>query len=178
MNLRQGIIISSMLALLASFTPVAHGQTSQANDEPAIRFARVTQTKALAANDLDRVVSFWTPDITIRRALGQPLSGVAEARKVLEPAVPSAIAAAPATPAPPAIIYQREAVSVTVSSNWPLAYEEGRWSGHSGSVDTPAIIGGRYSAQWVKRGGKWLIRSEVFVALTCVDAACKFAAAP
>ncbi len=175
MNLRQGIISSLMLALLSSVAPVVNGQTSQANDEPAIRFARVTQTKALAANDLDRVVSFWTPDITIRRALGQPLSGVAEARKVLEPAVPSGIAATPATPA---IIYQREAVSVAVSSNWPLAYEEGRWSGHSGSVDTPAIIGGRYSAQWVKRGGKWLIRSEVFVALTCVDAACKFAAVP
>lgn len=174
MNFTQQVYSVSVLALLLSAAATAHAQTSQANDEAAIRFARVTQTKALAANDLDRVVSFWTPDITIRRALGQPLSGVAEARKALEPAAP--IVAATATA--PAIIYQREAVSVTVSSNWPLAYEEGRWSGHSASVDTPAIIGGRYSAQWVKRDGKWFIRSEVFVALTCLDAACKFAAAP
>jgi len=79
---------SSMLALLLSVAPVSHAQTSQANDEPAICLARVTQMRALAANDLNCVVSFWTPYITIRRALGQPLSGVAEARKVLEPAAP------------------------------------------------------------------------------------------
>jgi len=79
---------SSTLALLLSVAPVAHGQTSKANDEPAIYLARVTQTRALAANDLDCVVSFWTPGITIRRALGQPLFGMAESRKVLELAAP------------------------------------------------------------------------------------------
>ncbi len=150
-------------------------QTQQAADEAAIRLARSTQTKALAANDIDRVVSYWTTDITIRRALGQTLTGAAEARKVIEP---PPVAAPAATPAAPPIIYQREAVSVTASGHWPLAYEEGRWSGHVGSVDAPPILGGRYSAQWVKREGKWLIRSEVFVALTCAEAACKYAAVP
>ena len=73
--------------------------------------------------------------------------------------------------------YPREAVSVEVSGNWPVAYEEGRWSGHLGNASAPAIIGGRYSAQWVKRNGQWLIRSEVFVALTCADAGCKYPSA-
>ena len=165
-------IVATLLSLLAiASAPMAASQTAQASDETAIRLARSTQTKALAANDIDRVVSYWTSDITIRRALGQTLTGVAEARKVLEPAN------AAGSTAPP-IIYQRESVSVQASSNWPLAYEEGRWSGHVGSVDTPAILGGRYSAQWVKRDGKWLIRSEVFVALTCAEAACKYAAVP
>ena len=76
------------------------------------------------------------------------------------------------------IIYQRKAISVEVSLNWPLVYEEGRWSGHVGSADAKPILGGRYSAKWVKRDGRWLIRSEVFVALTCADAACKSAAVP
>jgi hypothetical protein len=40
------------------------------------------------------------------------------------------------------------------------------------------VIGGRYSAQWVKRDGRWLIRSEVFVALTCAGAGCEAAAVP
>jgi len=30
----------------------------------------------------------------------------------------------------------------------------------------------------VKRDGRWLIRSEVFVALTCSDSGCKYPAAP
>ena len=165
------LIAVSMAAPVCSQTSPA-AATSQAADEAAIRLARSTQTKALAANDIDRVVSYWTPDITIRRALGQTLTGAAEARKVIEPPPVTA------TPPAPPIIYQREAVSVTASSNWPLAFEEGRWSGHVGSADAPPILGGRYSAQWVKRDGKWLIRSEVFVALTCAEAACKYAAVP
>ena len=146
----------------------AGAQTVLQDDEAAIRTARRVQTQALAVNDLDAVVRYWSPDITIRRALGQPVADAAAARKLLEPT------GSTATP----IIYQREAVSVEVSPQWPMAYEEGRWSGHLADVKSPAIIGGRYSAQWVKRGGQWLIRSEVFVALTCADAGCKFQAAP
>ena len=56
-------------------------------------------------------------------------------------------------------------LSIDVSSVWPLAFETGRWEGHLGSEQGPVVIGGRYSAQWVKRGDRWLIRSEVFVAL-------------
>ena len=69
--------------------------------------------------------------------------------------------------------YPREAVAVEVSVDWPVVCEQGRWSGHQGNASAPAIIGGRYFAQGVKRNGQWLIRSEVFVALTCADAGCK-----
>lgn len=141
-----------------------------AAEEAAVREARRIQTQALARDDLDTVVKYWTPDITIRRALGHPVEGAAAARKLLEPA---------ATPNPATrVIYQREAVSVSVSAHWPLAYEEGRWSGHVTTVDSPPLLAGRYSAQWVKREGRWLIRSEVFVALDCADAGCKAAAFP
>ncbi len=143
--------------------------SAQSADEAAIRSARTIQTKAIADGDLDLVQSYWTSDVTIRRALGQPLDGAAAARKVMEPTPGSSTAP---------LIYQRQSVSVTVSSNWPLAYEEGVWSGYVGDVSTPAVIGGRYSAQWVKRDGKWLIRAEVFVALTCSGSACKAPAAP
>jgi ketosteroid isomerase-like protein len=142
-------------------------------EEAVVRAARITQTQALAKDDLDTVVKYWTPDITIRRALGQPVDSAVAARKLLEPA-PGSNPAANAN----RIVYQRVPVSVDVSPNWPLAYEEGRWSGHIGSVDNKSVIGGRYSAQWVKRDGLWLIRSEVFVALTCADAGCKSVAVP
>jgi ketosteroid isomerase-like protein len=137
-------------------------------DPAAIRAARIAQNKAIAAGDLDRVASFWTDDVSVRRALGQPLSGREAARKALEP---------PAAPASH-LIYQRLTKDVEVSSKWPLAFETGTWEGHQGTVAGPVVIGGRFSAQWVKRDGRWLIRSEVFVALTCAGAGCDVTAVP
>ena len=137
-------------------------------DQSAIRTARAAQNKAIAAGDLDRVAGFWTDDVTVRRALGQPLSGREAARKALEPP------AAPATH----LIYQRLTKEVEVSQKWPLAFETGTWEGHLGTITGPVVIGGRYSTQWVKRGGDWLIRSEVFVALTCSGTGCEAAAVP
>lgn len=139
------------------------------NDERAIWEARRLQTQALARNDLDTVVRYWDPAITIRRALGHPVDGAAAARKLLEPSNP---------PAATTIVFQRESTAVEVSTNWPLAYEQGRWSGHVGTADAKPIMSGKYAAQWVKRDGQWLIRSEVFVALECADAGCKAAALP
>lgn len=124
------------------------------SDAVLIRAARAAQTAAIASGDLDAVASFWTEDVTVRRALGQTVSGVAEALAALTPD----------SEAP--IVYQREAVSVEVSTDWPLAFEEGHWSGHPGNAQAAPVIGGRYAAQWVKQGGRWLISAEVFVALT------------
>ena len=137
-------------------------------DRTAIRAARVAQNTAIAAGDLDRVASFWTEDVTVRRALGQRLIGREAARKGLEP------------PAPPAlrVIYQRLTTDVEVSQKWPLAFETGTWEGHQGTIAGPVVIGGRYSTQWVKRDDRWLIRSEVFVALTCSGVGCEAAAEP
>ena len=42
----------------------------------------------------------------------------------------------------------------------------------------PVVIGGPYSAQWVRREGRWLIRSELFVAVTCAGAGCGSRAVP
>ena len=135
-------------------------------DRAAILAARGAQNSAIAAGDLDRVAMFWTEDVTVRRALGQPLSGRAAARQALEP---------PPAPAP-RLVYQRLTKDVEVSQKWPLAFETGLWEGHLGTIAGPTVIGGRYSAQWVKRDGRWLIRSEVFVALTCAGAGCEAAA--
>ena len=137
-------------------------------DPAAIRAARVSQNAAIASGDLDRVASLWTEDVTVRRALGQPLSGREAARQAL---------VAPPAPATH-LIYQRLTKDVEVSPKWPLAFETGTWEGHQGTLTGPVVIGGRYSAQWVKRDGRWLIRSEVFVALTCSGAGCEAAAVP
>ena len=140
----------------------------QGGDELEIRTARATQTKAMADRDLDAVATFWSEDVTMRRALGHAVNGRSEYRSMLRSA------GSERNP----IIYQRAAVTVEVSRRWPLAYEEGQWSGHIGDVDRPAAMAGRYAAQWVKRDGRWLIRSEVFVALTCDGDGCSYEALP
>jgi ketosteroid isomerase-like protein len=162
---------SSFIAGLAAGVVGAVGScstVSAADDRAMIATARVAQNRAIAAGDLDVVASFWTDDVTVRRALGQPLSGRAAAIEALQPA------GSPAS----RLVYQRLTREVDVSPNWPLAFETGTWEGHVGSLTGPTTIGGRYSAQWVKRGDRWLIRSEVFVALTCSGAGCQSAAVP
>jgi ketosteroid isomerase-like protein len=129
----------------------------QAGAEFEIRTARAIQTKAMADRDFDGAALIWTEDVTMRRALGQAVTGRSEYREML----------LSASSGHNPIIYQRMALTVDVSERWPLAYEEGRWSGRVGDANGQPVIAGRYAAQWVKRDGRWLIRSEVFVALTC-----------
>lgn len=148
---------------------------AQTADALAVRAARTAQNEAIAAGDLDAVTSFWTDDITVRRALGSPVAGRAAARAAFEP--PTG-AASPVAASAPRIVYRRISNEIEVSTRWPLAFESGVWQGREGTPDGPVIIGGRFSAQWVKRDGRWLIRSEVFVALTCAGAGCSLSAVP
>lgn len=138
------------------------------HDQVAIRAARDAQNQAIAKNELDRAATFWTEDITIRRALGQALEGKVAARQALQPT----------GDAQKQLVYQRHSTTIEVSEQWPLAFEEGEWIGHLGSATGTVVIRGRYAAHWVKRAGQWLIRSELFVALTCLDEGCDFKAVP
>jgi ketosteroid isomerase-like protein len=148
----------------------------QRAEAQAVRAARAAQNEAIAAGDLDAVTSFWTEDITVRRALGSPVAGRAAARAAFEP--PTGASPTGAATTTPRIVYRRIPNEVEVSTQWPLAYESGVWEGREGTRDGPVIIGGKFSAQWVKRDGRWLIRSEVFVALTCAGAGCSLVAVP
>jgi ketosteroid isomerase-like protein len=78
------------VACIALTALSAQGQSgSTSSDEAKIKESRRLQTLALAKNDLDTVVKYWDPAITIRRALGQPVDGAQAARKLLEPSVVS-----------------------------------------------------------------------------------------
>ena len=123
---RRTLRAISVGALLFVSGLVAAADTTSP-DAAAIREARLAQNEALVDHDLDRVATFWTDDVTIRRGLGQHAMGKAEYRKIFEP---------PADPAA-RVIYQREPGTIEVSPNWPLAYEEGRWTGRLGARAHP-----------------------------------------
>jgi ketosteroid isomerase-like protein len=152
----------------ASVQGTPESNRSHAADERTIRAARVTQNGAMAARNADLAATFWTEDVTIRRALGQDVHGREAYRQLV----------VPAGNRDSTLVYQRDAASVEVSDHFPLAFESGTWVGHLGRLDGPVVIGGRYSAQWVKRGDAWLIRSEVFVALSCASVGCGYQAVP
>lgn len=119
-------------------------------DQAAIREARQAQNLAIAAKKWNDVAAFWTDDVVLVTGMGGSLQGKAAYR--------AAFAADPAT------IFRRSPESVEVSTHWVLAWETGVWTGHRNDAAEPEIVG-RYSAQWVKLKGTWLIRSELFVAL-------------
>lgn len=130
--------------------------------------ARAQQNRAMAEGDPARAAEFWTEDVTLRRGLGASAAGRDAYRQLMESDLRS----------PSRMIYERTAFRVEVSDHWPLAFESGSWVARRADDRSIDLITGRYSAQWVKRGDRWLIRSEVFVALTCKAAGCEAMALP
>lgn len=175
LGLLLALNLLSACAGASHVAPIAPAIARTALDEGAesrvVRTARAAQNRAIAVLDTAAIASYWTEDVEIRRGLGVLVTGRSAYQRLFNLDA-SAVARGVE------LIYQREPASVIVSDVWPLAYEEGTWAGHLGRADGPVQIGGRYAAQWVKRGGRWLIRGEVYVALTCADAGCASKAAP
>jgi ketosteroid isomerase-like protein len=143
--------------------------TGGSGDADNIKAERIAQNDAIVRHDLDAIASYWTDDVTIQRGLGAQESGKQAYLKLFRDDDPNS---------KDLIIYVRTPDAVEVSHEWPLAFETGLWQGHQGGVSGPVVIEGRYSAQWVKRQDRWLIRSEVFVALNGFGAGKDFKAIP
>lgn len=146
---------------LVSLALLPRAAQAQADDRAAaeIREARLAQNRVLAASLLDSAATFWTDDVVVVASRGAVLRGKDQYRRAFA--------------GDSAIVYVRSPATIDVASAWPLAWEEGHWSGHLGAGG-PAVIGGRYAAQWHRINGRWLIRSEVFVALTCSGDPCRW----
>ena len=162
----RAVSASAILALLlvSACRTVPPSSAVEPVEAEAVRAARAAQNAAIVAGDFDRVASYWTEDGSIRRALGIQLNGRDAYRQLFV--------------GDPNVIYQRHPTHVEFGGNWPLAFETGDWEGHAGALDSPVVIAGRYSAQSVKRDGRWLIRAEVFVPLSCADVGCSWKAVP
>ena len=159
-----------MLRLLTSVSTIAiaaflleGSASSVADDRAVIMQTRREQNAAIARSDFPAVAAAWTQDVSIRAGLGRSIQGREQYRNAL---------------ADSGMFYVREPIEVVVSANWPLAYERGRWTGYRRAAPKVAFLSGQYSAQWVKSGTQWLIRSEVFVALDCAPEACAMRAVP
>lgn len=143
-----------LLTLAASLaTTLLHAAHAPAADDQAalVRRARIAQNAAIARHDLTGIASYWTDNVTICRGLGLQAAGKAEYLALFRSDDPAT-----------GLVYERITDEVVVSADWPLAFETGHWVGRRDGKD---LISGRYSAQWVRDGARWLIRGEVYVAL-------------
>lgn len=144
-----------VLTTLSASVVAKDAGSATSTDRSAIEQARQRQNAAIVRGDLAEIAAYWTDDVTICRGLGSQLAGKSAYLELFAADAKSAAK----------IVYQRRPTAIEVSSVWPLAFETGQWQGHRDSEQGPTVIGGQYSAQWVKRGDRWLIRSEVFVAI-------------
>lgn len=145
------------LCLLAALFLLPYQGLAQAVAE--VREARLAQNAAIAAHLPDSVATFWTNDVVIVSSRGGVMRGKAAYRQAFA--------------GDSAMIYLRTPSHLEAASPWPLVWEEGTWVGQRGAT-APPVIGGRYAAQWHRINGRWLIRSEVFVALTCSGDPCSW----
>jgi ketosteroid isomerase-like protein len=156
--------VRSQLLVVAALSVLASAAPSRTDDAADVRAARAQQNDAIAARDLDRVASFWIENVQITAGLGFTLHGRDAYRRAFA--------------SDSVMVYRREPENVQVNSHWPLAWETGSWTGRRVGQSGPALLAGRYSAQWVKQNGRWLIRSELFVALDCSGVACAWGPRP
>lgn len=146
---------SFLTALLALAPAPLRGQSGAAAE---IRAARLAQNAALADRRMDSVASFWTSDVVITTSLGRVRRGKEAYREALT--------------LDSGTVYVRTPTRIEPAKPWPSAWEEGEWMGKV-RAGGQVIIRGRYAAQWHRVGGRWLIRSELFVGLACSGAGCE-----
>jgi len=159
-RLMFGFLGSAVVLGIAAFHLQA--PLPESPDAMIIRAARLAQNQAIRGRYFDSAAAFWLPNVVVSAGLGLAFQGreVYQRAFVLDSA----------------ITYNREPDSITVSPNWPLAWEQGRWTGRPHAGGEP-VISGQYSAMWMKVGNRWLIRSELFVATNCAQLACAWPAA-
>ena len=148
---------SVVLACLLVGTGLA-GLAQTNNDETEIRRVRGESNAAIAKSDLAAFANSLTDDFVMVRG-----NGVFASRADYEKAFEEDFRK------PGSVRYERIIDSIDLSKAGPLAAEHGHWVGRM--PDGHSAYSGTYLAMWRHTDNGWKIRSELFVRLTCEDAA-------
>lgn len=123
-----------------------------AQDKELILAQREASNQALRAFDEELNASFSTEDAFITTGAGTLIAGKEELSAYLK------------SQKGPKMYWIRTPNEVLVNPETQLAWETGNWKGYLEGSDE-AVVGGKYSAQWTKKSGTWLIQSQLFVTL-------------
>lgn len=110
--------------------------------------ARRASNEAIARADAVAVAAFWMDDIHVQSGEGGQYQGKKELEQVFTQMFKED---------PP--VFFRKPEEIVIGDSGMLAWESGRWAYQT------APFHGNYAAMWRKKGGHWLIQSELFVSL-------------
>jgi ketosteroid isomerase-like protein len=128
---------------------LSHGQDKEIAQ---ILGQREASNQALRAFDDELNATFSTEDALITTGAGTLISGKTELMKYIQESTG------------PKMYWVRTPDEVLINPKTQLAWETGTWKGYYEDSDE-AVVGGKYSAQWTKASGTWLIHSQLFVTL-------------
>ncbi|MFD2202710.1 DUF4440 domain-containing protein [Shivajiella indica] len=132
--------------LIVTFAFAQEAEVSQ------ILAQREASNQALRVFDDELNATFSTEDALITTGAGTLISGKKELMKYIQESTG------------PRMYWIRTPDEVLVNQKTKLAWETGTWKGYVEGSDK-AVVGGKYSAQWTKASGTWLIHSQLFVTL-------------
>lgn len=139
-------LLSLIGLLLVTFSFAQEDEVAQ------ILAKRKASNQAIRNFDHELNATFSTEDAFITTGLGVLISGKEEQEIYLK------------SLKGPRMYWIRTPDEVMVNHKTQLAWETGTWKGYYEDSDKP-VVGGKYSAQWTKASGSWLIRSQLFVTL-------------
>ena len=137
------------LLLLCLATLPSYAQS----DQEQIITLRKASNAALKAFEHEQFLSYLTDEVHVTTGNGTLVQGKAPLRQYIAAAIGTKT------------YFIRTTHEVLVNTDRGLAWETGTWKGYAASREEETLAGGRYSAMWTKESGKWLIKSELFVAL-------------
>jgi len=151
------LVVAALLCLVVS--PPILGQS--AADE--IRSLRRQSNAAIARHDVKGIVDLLDVEYQITTGSGT----LSQGRSAESEAWATEFARAAN------LVYVRTSASIEVSTSAGRAAETGTWTGSWSTSSGLQRVGGRYAAYWRLVDGKWRIRSELFVTLSCAGPACQ-----
>lgn len=143
-------------------TEAPDAMTPAAAAARAIRARRAAFNDAIAAHDAGAALTFLDSDYQITTGAGEVSQGRFGEAETWEAIFARA----------DDIVYVRTPDRVDVASPAVRAYEGGVWRGSWTTPRGRQELGGRYTAHWRLVDGRWLIRSEIFVTLSCKGPDC------
>jgi ketosteroid isomerase-like protein len=144
---------TSIIYIIMLLSHLSVSEIFAQNDEQKILEIRKASNEALRGYNNELVLSFLTEDVLTTTGNGTLLAGKEALKNYILEAGESKM------------YWIRTTEEIEINKVKGLAWENGTWKGYDPEKSDKSVIGGKYSAMWTKETGRWLIKSQLFVAI-------------